>query len=259
MIRLPETGPELGRCGCGAVVRPDGFRDESSPVEWDLSGFCQRCQDQFSLAVDQKGDARVYPLRFGVLAAHRSSGREVLEIGLLPFLCIPALHLLVWEARYTLRIGRVIPPALPTELDPIAQVLAKHRVRVTSIYEFSDPRLGEWFSDLELLITLDCRSMAEIVGACPALGGGLGVPISDAIPWSAMAGPPLTSFGHLVRPGGLDSRRNAESRPPSALRLCARLGAALCVTNRGSSEEARTALWHVLESVKGCLPSPSKP
>ena len=136
----------------------------------------------------------------------------------------------------------------------MAQVLAKHRVRVTSIYEFSDPRLVEWFSDLELLITLDCRSVAEIVGACPALGGGLGVAISDAIPWSVMAGHPLTSFGHFVRPGGLDSRRNEESRPPSALRLCARLGAALCVTNRGSSGEARTALWHVLESVKGCLP-----
>ena len=259
MIRLPETGPELGRCGCGAVVRQDGFRDESSHVEWELSGFCQRCQDQFFLALDQEGDARVYPLRFGVLAAHRSSGREVLEIGLLPFLCIPALQVLVWEAGYTLRIGRVIPPALPTELDPMAQVLARHHVRVTSIYEFSDPRLVEWFSDLELLITLDCRSLVEIVEACPALGNGLGVPISDAIPWIAMAGPALTSFGHCFRPGGLDSGR-AEARPPtSALRLCARLAAALCVTNRGSSGEERTALWHVLESVKGCLPSPSKP
>ena len=257
MIRLPETGPELGRCGCGAVVRQDSFRDESSFVEWELSAFCQRCQDNFFLAVDQDGDAQHYPLRFGVLAANRRSGREVLEIGLLPFLCIPAMHLVVWEARYALRIGRVVPLARPSDLKPMARILDRHHVRVTSIYEVFDPRLSGWFSDLDLLIAHDCRSLAEIVGACPALRGGLGVPISDAIPWSVMAGPPLTSFGHCVRPEGLDSGR-AEARPPtSALRLCARIGAALCLENRGSSDEERTALWHLLESIKGCLPNSS--
>ena len=259
MIRLPETGPEIGRCGCGAVVRQDSFRDESSFVEWELSGFCQRCQDRFFLAVDQDGDARHYPLRFGVLAAHRRSGREVLEIGLLPFVCIPALHVLAWEARSSLRIGRVIPRALHAELEPMARVLAGHRVRVTSIYELSDPRMDEWFSDLDLLIALDCRSLAEIVDACPALGGGFGVPISDAIPWSAMAGRPLTSLGHFVRFGKLDSSRNADWPPISALRLCARIGSALCLENHSSSAQERTALWHLLESVKNCIPDPPEP
>ena len=92
MIRLPESGSVLGWCSCGALVREDSFRNECSLAEWHLSGFCQRCQDQFFLAVDQEGDAQVYRLRFGALAAHRSSGREVLEIGLIPFLCVPSLH-----------------------------------------------------------------------------------------------------------------------------------------------------------------------
>ena len=105
-----------------------------------------------------------------------------------------------------MRIGRVIPIALPTELDPMAQLLAGYHVRVTSIYEFSDSRLAEWFSDLELLIALDCRSLADIVDACPALRGGLGVSISDAIPWAAMAGRPRTSFGRFVRAGRLGFR-----------------------------------------------------
>ena len=255
MIRLPETGPELGRCGCGDVVRQDSFRDESSHVEWNLSGLCQRCQDRFFLARDQEGDAKDKPLHFGVLAAHRSSGPELIEIGLLPFLCIPALHVLVWEARYALRIGRVIPPARPAALDPMAQLLAGNHVRATSIYEFSDSRLVEWFYDLELLVALDCRSVADIVVACPALEGGLGVSISDAIPWTASASRPRNAFGRFVRAGWLESGDGGDWHPPSALRICARMGAALSLEDASLSGDKRPGLWHLLESVKDCLPN----
>ena len=255
MIRLPESGSVLGRCSCGALVREDSFRNECSLAEWHLSGFCQRCQDQFFLAVDQEGDAKVHPVQFGVLAANRSSGRELIEIGLLPFLCIPALHVLVWEARYALRIGRVIPNALPTELDPMAQLLAGYHVRVTSIYELSDSRLVEWFSDLELLIALDCRSLADIVDACPALRGGLGVSISDAIPWTSMTGRPRISFGRFVCAGRLDSGNSGDWPPPSALRLGARMAATLSLEEDSPSADKRTALWYLLEYVKGSPPN----
>ena len=255
MIRLPESGSVLGWCGCGALVREDSFRNECSLAEWHLSGFCQRCQDKFFLAVDQEGDPQVYPLRFGALAAHRRSACEVLEIGLIPFLCIPSLHVLAWEARYALRIGRVIPPARLTELDPMAQVLAKHHVRVTTIYEFLDPRLAEWFSDLELLVALDCRSVANIVVACPALGSGLGVSISDAIPWTAMTGRPRNAFGKYVRAERLVCGNSEDWPPPSALRLCARMAAALSLEDESPSGDKRTVLWHLLESVEICLPS----
>ena len=249
MIRLPESGSVLGWCGCGALVREDSFRNECSLAEWHLSGFCQRCQDKFFLAVDQEGDAQVYPFRFGALAAHRSSACEVLEIGLIPFLCIPSQHVLAWEARYALRIGRVIPPARPTELDPMAEVLAKHHVRATSIYEFLDPGLAEWFSDLELLVALDCRSLGEIVDACPVLRGGLGVSVADGIPWTMSAGRPRSALGPFVRAGRLDSGNNGDWPPPSALRLCARMGAALSLEDESPSGDKRTALWHLLESI----------
>ena len=258
MIRLPETGSVLGRCGCQAEVRADSFRDECSEVEWYLSGFCQACQDRFFLAVDQEGDARVHPIRFGSLSAHRSSGRQVLDISLLPFLFIPSLHLLAWEARFGLRLGPVLPRALASELDPMTPLLAGHRVRVTQVYSFADSRLSDWFSDLDLLVALDRGSIEAIVAACPVLGSGLTLALADEFPWSEMIGRPLSSFAHFVGAAGLDPVRTGEWPSPSSLRLCARMGAALARRGPDPSKEECTGLWHLLESVKHRFPDPPK-
>ena len=106
---------------------------------------------------------------------------------------------------YALRIGRVIPRALPTEFGPMAQLLAEHRVRVTSLCEFSDPRLAEWLSDLEIRIALARPSVDEIVRACPVLGRRRCVPLANAIP---------RTFGDRATPT-VATVRTSRSRPSS--------------------------------------------
>ena len=253
MIRLPETGPEVGRCVCGVVIREDSFRDKKSEKEWFLSSLCMECQDRVFLVPPQEVGAVRHTVRFGVLAAHRRSGRQILEVALLPFRFIPALHIVAWEPRYTLRIGPVLPLTLPAELDPMFRILAGHRVHLTEVDSFEDPRLAEWFSDLDLLATLDRRAGEEIVGACPVLGDAHAVALADDDP-VARSSSPDRSFRStaLSGPEVSISSASGSSLPPSPLRLCARLGAALGL-------EEQKPLWHLFESVKDRFSNPSNP
>ena len=250
MIRLLETGPVLGTCVCQAMVREDSLRDNYSKDEWLLSRMCQPCQDRIFLAPGGEGGVRAHPIRFGALVAHSRSGRTVLEVVLIPFLFIPELHRAAWEARYILRIGPMPSFAASTELNPMYRFLAGHRVRVTEVLSFDDPRLPVWFEDLDLLVALDQRSVDEIVGACPVLGRGLRTALADAVPWREIASRPLLPFESFVRSRGLDLARPDDRSPPSPLRVCARMAAALALVERGSYDKDRTALWHLLEGMR---------
>ena len=132
------------------------------------------------------------------------------------------------------------------------RILAGHRVHLTEVKSFEDPRLAGWFSDLDLLATLDRRAAEEIVGACPVLGDAHAVALSDDIPWRDLVSRPLVPFDGFVRSQGLDLFRIGSSLPPSPLRLCARLGAALGL-------EEQKPLWHLFESVKHRFSNPSNP
>ena len=189
--------PKVGQCVCGAIVGEDSFRDECSGHEFSLSGLCQDCQDLIFLFPPPEAGTNRHRIRFGALAAHRRSDRHVLEVAVLPFRFIPEHQVLAWEARYSLRIGPILPFALPSVRNPMASILAGHRVRVTEVYSFEDPRLARWFSDLDLLLALDRQSLETIVGACPALGGGLQVALADAVPWASLVGRPLSSLLQL--------------------------------------------------------------
>ena len=250
MIRLLETGPVLGTCVCQAMVREDSLRGDCSEHEWYLSGLCQSCQDRIFLAPGGEGGVRAHPIRFGALVAHSRSGRTVLEVVLIPFLFIPELHRAAWEARYILRIGPMLSFAPSTELNPMYRFLAGHRVRVTEVLSFDDPRLPVWFEDLDLLVALDRRSLDEIVGSCPVLGRGIQVSLADAVPWREIVSRPLVPFGSFVRSRGLDLARPDNCSPPSPLRVCARMAAALALVERGSYDKDRTALWHLLEGMR---------
>ena len=104
MIRLPETGPEVGRCVCGVVIREDSFRDKKSEKEWFLSSLCMECQDRVFLVPPQEVGAVRHTVRFGVLAAHRRSGLQILEVALLPFRFIPV------SSHYR-RVGAEVHPS----------------------------------------------------------------------------------------------------------------------------------------------------
>ena len=240
MIQLPETGAVLGRCGCGALVRTDSFRDLCAYREWFLSRCCSRCQDLVFLALDEEGNLPLRPLRFGVLAAALAQGRVAPEIALLPFLFVPELHVLAWEARYIVSLASPHSRASFLDLDPMTVSLNGHYVRVTEIDSHTDPRLGGWFSDLELLLAADLRAIDTILAACPALATGLQVSLADALDWSRFV--PEVLPAHVL----------GAHAPPvaSALHLCARMGAALVLPEEPSSDEPRTAAWHLLESLR---------
>ena len=38
---------KAGNCSlCGAVVKPEDFKDQASRAEFEISGLCQACQDK---------------------------------------------------------------------------------------------------------------------------------------------------------------------------------------------------------------------
>ena len=245
MIRLPASGTALGECLCGALFE-HFWRDDCSAREWLQSGLCQDCQDKvFLVPPSEPGESR-QALCFGALAAHARSGFHVLEVALLPFLFIPAFHLVAWEARHVLRIGTVLPEAPASELDPMFRILTGHRVCVTKVHSFEDPRLGDWFSDLDLLVALDGRALEHIVRSCSAFGSAHAVSLADAVPWRDLVSRPLVPFPGFVRSRWLDPFRSDPSPLPSPLRTCALMGAALELED-GSPRRA------LLDSVKDHL------
>ena len=178
MSSFPPTGSVLGRCRCGQVVTDD-FRDSRSRAEWTLSGLCPACQDAVFLALDDDGVLPSQPLRSGALAAHRTCGADVVEIVLLPFVFVPALHTLAWNTQSIVRIGFALPPPSHSEYDALDTLLEQPHVAVTDVASFTDPCLVDWFSDLDLLFGSDGPSLDAIVHACPALGTALRVPLAD--------------------------------------------------------------------------------
>ena len=252
VIHVPETGRKLGRCLCGIPLIEGSYRDQGSLAEARLSRLCQSCIDQVFLVPPRESCEPRHRLRFGVIAAHNPSGRDAGELALLPFLCIPARDVVAWEARHALRIGTVLASGSPSELDPMACILAGHRIRVTEVRWLADPRLDEWFSDLDLMIGLDAPALKEIVAACPSLGHAHAVSLADAVPWRHLSPPHLLPFDAFVRAHSLDPRRSDPCPPPSPLRTCALIGAALHL-NEGAPRR------HLLLSVKDRLANPYNP
>ena len=132
----------------------------------------------------------------------------------------------------------------------MARMLAGHRLHVTRLLTLADPRLDEWFSDLDLLLALDHNSLKEIVGACPALGGGLALALCDAVDWSSLAGRSLVPLGEFAHETGIEPSREGSSPPPSPLRLCAQMGAALGLADG-------RPLAQLLACVRRRLPEPA--
>ena len=247
MISIPDTGPELGRCNCGRLVRWDSFRDRGSVDEWYVSSCCQVCQDKTFLFVNQDGDLQRSRVCFGAIAAHQMFNGCV-EITLLPFLFARRLPHVVWEARNAVRIGFLSPwpPGHDLRMDfvPMVRVLHSHHLRLTQIKSPDDPRLDRWFSDLDLLVALDTPSLCAIARTCPSLARGVHLPLADVVPWSDVVRRPLLPFHSFVRARELDPVHVDLLPDSSPLRICALMGAALHL-------EDGAPLRHLIQ----CLPA----
>ena len=210
-----------GRCGCGAPVYADSFRDRDSYREFHLSGFCQACQDTVFLAMSDVEPLK-YALRRGAVAA--CTERDgVRELAFLPFVFTAPRGPLEWEARYATRVA---PPGAAsvdpcTELRAMRPVLRLHQIRLLCAASPADPLLARRFAKCELLIGSDTPTLDRVVALCPAFAGAVPAPI--AATFEREYGAPVASLGEVVASYRLDSPEPA----PSALRLCAWIGAFL--------------------------------
>ena len=219
------------RCTCGAVVSADSFRDRLSYREHARTGWCQACQDDFYFR-PSADDARVrYPIRRGVLAAPAVHDGAVVELALLPFICIVPEARVEWEARFLLRAGaNRAPLELACELGPLQPALATHQVRLTEVDDIGGAEVRAAL-DVDLAVVRDAAAR-EALARLPLGKEPLCLALADDLPWRGLFGdtlplPPCASPGA----GGV-----------SVLRACARIAVALAGRPRGTFEPLRQLL-----------------
>ena len=183
-----------GRCGlCAAPVVPDGFRDRDAYLDFHVTGLCQACQDEqyFRPAV---ADGRVrYPIRRGVLAAPAVCDGTVVELALLPFLCIVPEARVEWEPRWLLRAGARLAPLDPWDaLAPAEPVLRTHQVRLTEVDDLAGPEVRAGL-DVDLAVVLDAPAR-DALAQLPLKDSALCLALADDPHWEARVGAPLEGF-----------------------------------------------------------------
>ena len=216
---------------CDTPVAPDGFRDRDAYRDFHVTGLCQACQDAqyFRPSV---ADGRIrYPIRRGVLAAPAVRGGAVVELALLPFLCIVPESRVEWEARWLLRAGARCAPLDPWhELAPAEPVLRTHQVRLTEVSDLRGPEVRAAL-DVDFAIVLDAPAR-NALAQLPLKRSALCLALAEDLRWEARVGP---SHEALIAYwlGG----------PVSVVRTCAQLLLALAApTGRG-----RTRLGPLLQ------------
>ena len=212
-----------GSCSlCAAPVVPDGFRDRAAYRDFHITGLCQACQDELYLR-PSVADARMrYPVRRGVLAAPAVRDGAVVELALLPFLCIVPEARVAWEARWMLRAGAGLAPLDPwRELEPAEPVLRSHQIRLTEVGDLGGTEVCAAL-DVDFAIVLDAPARDALAGL-PLKDSALCVALADGLRSRARLGPPLDGLlAYWLR------------EPVSVVRACALLVLALAdPTGRG--------------------------
>ena len=206
-----------GGCSlCAAPVVPDGFRDRAAYRDFHITGLCQACQDDhyFRPAV---ADARMrYPVRRGVLAAPAVRDGAVVELALLPFLCIVPEARVEWEARWMLRAGAGLAPLDPWhELEPAEPVLRSHQIRLTEVADLAGAEVRAAL-DVDFAVVLDAPARDALAAGLPLEDSALCVALAEDLRSRARLGPPLDGLlAYWLR------------EPVSVVRACALLVLAL--------------------------------
>ena len=210
----PARGRWGAHCACGAAVVIGGFRDRASYREFHTSGLCQACQDETFFRASHPDGRWLYPIRRGALAAPRVRDGSVVELGVMPFLCVVPECRVAWDARYVLRAGAARAPLeLAEALAPMQPMLATHQVRLTEVDDVAGTQMRAAL-DVNLAIVRDAAAR-DALGRLPLAAGALCLALADDLPWRTLFGTTLP------RPP------SSGARGVSVLCACAELAVAL--------------------------------
>ena len=204
-MRLPSGSlPEIGRCGCGAIVRANYFRDLESYREFYQSGLCQSCQDSVFLATyEVDGQVHRGSIRQGAVigVSEGCSSADIDELCLVPFIFTVPECRIAWEPRYIVRAGPALTPVDVWDvLELMRPVLDGCQVRVHEVDGVGSALVSERLGAVDLIVALERHSLDVLDSAC----GGLPEPaacvgVSEEVDCQAFLERPLIPLGAFVR------------------------------------------------------------
>ena len=236
-------------CRCGESLGVTDFRDVESLREFEISDFCQVCQDLIWIALSvPTGDepSQAYRLRSGLVFAASEADREVVCI---PFVFGAPGRGVGWDLRRIVRVGHPLPSLdLALQLAAIGRILDPHQVSITDATDPTDPVLAR-FGGTALVLGFQPRIMGAFARMCPALSEFH----CNTVDFSWKDVSAEVDLATVVEQLGLDPGYVPGSPPPSALRQAAWFVALLQL----SSSEGGSVLDTALASHVRRVPSPS--
>ena len=150
-----------------------------------------------------------------MLAAPLERSGAVVELGVLPFLCIAPEARVAWEARFLLRAGAARAQVeLAVELAPMQPLLEHHQVRLTEVDDVAGAQVRAAL-DVDLAFVRDAAARAALE-QLPLRAGALCLALADDLPWRRLYGDTLPRPPSPGAAGGV-----------SVLGACAALAVAL--------------------------------
>lgn len=189
-LNTPARGRWGAHCPCGAAVVNGGFRDRASYREFHTSGLCQACQDAIFFQTSHLDGRSRYPMRRGVLAAPLERDGSVVELAVLPFLCIAPEARVAWEARFVLHAGMSRAPLeLTDELAPMQPMLEHHQLRLTEVDDVAGAQVRAAL-DVDLAIVRDAPAR-DALARLPLGPEALCLALANDLPWRKLFGDTL--------------------------------------------------------------------
>ena len=222
---MPARRPfALGRCACGALVRPDSFRARAAYLDFTRDGRCLACRDK---AILTEATACVPPGR-GAVAARSIGDGDALMAAFIPFLFTHPGAFAAWDTPNICCFGPGTGASDAwDELSSMSVPLDGHRVRIRKCIEFDALRVADSLGALDLLIAVDGVEAHALAAHSGIARSAVLLGLAEAFDWSEAYGLALHPLPPFALHAGFELWCPDMHMEVTALRMCAWLGAAL--------------------------------